>query len=235
MDPMMQQMLLMMMLQQQAQGGQGVQWPDSLGMSGGAVPGQGGQDNAATMQMLQAMLGEQQNPLSALLTLGNLPFAMNAIKTPYQLQLKAAQTAMDPSAMMARYGQFYRPLSKQLINEVTEAAGPSIAARGMGTSPGQVSRMLGEALAPYEMQQQQQAMNAAMNTLSAPNNIGTNAGGDYLPTMFNMGQTMGAPMNELLNYIQNQQKPYGATPDYGFSSGEQGSQNQGTTFMPGQF
>ena len=166
---------------------------------------------AQLMQLLQqqqqqqgGMGGAMQDPISALLTLFNTPFAMNALRTPYQMQLQAAKTAMDPGAMMARYGAFYRPLSRQLINEVTSAVGPSIAERGMSTSPGQISRMLGEALAPEVMQNQQQAMNAAMGTMQLPFNIGAGVAGEYPSSLAGMGTSTGGALNELLNYLSGQ-------------------------------
>ena len=205
MDPQTQQIIqqFMQWIQQQ-QGGQ-------QGQGQGVFGGQQGN-------------GTMQDPMSALLTLINTPFALNALRTPYNMQMQAAQTAMNPNAMMARYGQFFRPLSKQLTNEVTEAAGPSIAARGMATSPGQVSRMLGEALAPDVMQEQNQAMNAAMGSMQMPFNIGSGVAGQYPSSLAGMGQSTGGALNELLNFIQGQKQTYNATPDYGFNS--QGTQQQ---------
>ncbi len=166
---------------------------------------------AQLMQLLQQQQGGMgggmaatQDPISALLTLLNTPFAMNALRSPYQMQMQMAKTAMDPSAMMARYGQFYRPLSKQLINEVTAGVGPSIAERGMGTSPGQIARMEGGALAPYEMQNQQQAMSAAMGSMQMPFNIGSGVAGEYPASLAGMGTSTGGALNELLSYLSGQ-------------------------------
>jgi len=48
-------------------------------------------------------------------------------------------------------------------------------------------------------------MNAAMNTLQQPGQIGAGVGGMYPGSLAGMGTATGGALNELMNFLQNQQ------------------------------
>lgn len=115
---------------------------------GGTSPGTSGsnplQDNLA------AILGTQAG--------------ISGFQLPYNLEKQAATTSMNPALMNQRINQFTRPLSQNLIHSVTRAVAPSIAERGLATAPGMSEQITAEALAPYELQEQQQGENLAQST-----------------------------------------------------------------------
>jgi hypothetical protein len=104
---------------------------------------------------------------------------INAVQQPYQQQQQAANIGMNPALLTRRINALTQPMSQQLIKSVTRATNPGIAEAGLATSPGMSKQITAEALAPYELQEQQMGQNAAFEGLSLPGQVGTGAAGAY--------------------------------------------------------
>jgi len=84
----------------------------------------------------------------------------------YQKFLRSLST--DPAKMAQYISGFEKPLSKGLTSAVGNEAQAFGAERGLSTSPQIMAEIESQALAPYQMQEQQQAINAAMSSLGMP-------------------------------------------------------------------
>lgn len=142
----------------------------------------------------------------------------------YNLQTTAAQNAQNPAYLNSAIQQLSGPLfssvmgkvanqtpqlSKQLVSSVWNSEAPTLAGAGLSTSPGMATGILGNALAPYQMQEQQLAANTALGTLglgnsditgglSAPFGIGSALAG-YIPNTGSFAGTGGFDAGSLLS------------------------------------
>lgn len=142
----------------------------------------------------------------------------------YNLQKTAAQNAQSPGYLNSNIQQLAGPLfsnvmgqvatqtpqlQKQLVSSVWNSQAPTLASAGLSTSPGMATAILGNALAPYQMQEQQFAANTAMNTLglsnsditggfSAPFGIGSALAG-YIPNTGSFDSTGGFDAGSLVS------------------------------------
>jgi hypothetical protein len=128
--------------------------------AGGAGGGQGG-----ILQQLMMALGGGA--------------ALGATKGPFDLQMQAAQTGMNPQAQAQGIGALTKPLSQQLVRSVMSATSPNIAARGLATSPGMSQYITSQALAPYALQEQQLAQNQYQFGQRQPFGVGGGIAGEY--------------------------------------------------------
>lgn len=76
--------------------------------------------------------------------------------------------ANDPSKVAAGIAQLQAPLSQGLVSSVGNTVQGQAAERGLSTSPGIYSTMLSQALAPYQLQEQQLASDAYFKSLGLP-------------------------------------------------------------------
>jgi len=117
--------------------------------------------------------------LSALAMLLGGTSALGATAAPYNLQMQAAKTGLNPSAMASGINQLARPLSKNLISSVSRAAAPGIEGAGLATSPGMSEYITAQALAPYELQEQQLGESAYLAGQRQPFGVGSGIAGEY--------------------------------------------------------
>jgi len=160
-------------------------------------------------------LGQQlgmTSPESILAALGMIGFGGYEGYNTLQQQLNAMNFAQNPAAMMGRIRAFEQPLSQNLIHSVMRDINPSIAARGLATSPGMTQQITAEALAPYEMQEQQQAIGLTGQGLRYPFELGSGAAG-WLPSALYSGSAAFTPnltinpLYEILLMQQLEQQP----------------------------
>ena len=104
---------------------------------------------------------------------------INTLQQPWNLQMDAAKTGMNPALLNQRIQAMTKPLSHQLVQSVTRATTPGIAEAGLATSPGMSQQMIGEALAPYQLQEQQLGQQAAFQGMDMPFKVGSGAAGGY--------------------------------------------------------
>jgi hypothetical protein len=123
--------------------------------------------------------GGMQDILSQLAMLFEGVQGINAVKKPWDLQMDAAKTGMNPALMNQRIQAMTRPLSQQLVKSVTRATTPGIAEAGLATSPGMSQQMIAEALAPYQIQEQQMGQNAAFQSMTPAFQVGAGSAGLY--------------------------------------------------------
>jgi hypothetical protein len=172
-------------------------------MTGGGGGGGGGASGGGSSNPISSWLQQQSMPMGhlpqpqqsssgygggadslyQLMTMMGGLQEQDILKQAWDRQSQAANIAMNPGMMNARIGQFLQPMSKQLISGVTRATMPNVNMAGMGTSPGMATQMVSQALAPYQMQEQQQAQNMALGTLNVPFQMGAGAAGGY-PSSF---------------------------------------------------
>jgi hypothetical protein len=74
----------------------------------------------------------------------------------------------DPAKMSKYIAGFEKPLSQGLVSAVGNEAQAFGAERGLSTSPQLMAQIESQALAPYQMQEQQQAITAALQSLGMP-------------------------------------------------------------------
>lgn len=114
----------------------------------------------------QGQQGTSPNDLqSNLASLFGTQAGISSLQGPYNLEKQAAETSMNPQLMNQRINAFTRNLSPALIHAVTRATTPAIAERGLGTSAAMSQQIIGEALAPYQLQEQQMGNQLAESTL----------------------------------------------------------------------
>jgi hypothetical protein len=82
-----------------------------------------------------------------------------AINQANQLQALAS----NPTAMAARIRAAQQPLSQGLVSDVTNQVQGQMAERGLALSPSIMNQVMGQALGPYQMQEQQLAMQSVMD------------------------------------------------------------------------
>jgi hypothetical protein len=105
-------------------------------------------------------------------------------------QEQAAQTGLNPQAEARGINQLTKKLSPTLINAITRDTAPSIAGRGLATSPGMSQEITAEALAPYQLQEQQLAQNQYQFGQRQPFGVGSGAAGGYPADIANLGYLM---------------------------------------------
>ena len=147
--------------QMASQGGLGT--PGGLSPTGGAPGGSGG-----IMDFLYPLMMAYQGQKG-----------ISAVQKPFNQEQEAANIGMNPTLLMQRIKAMTQPLSQQLIKSVTRATTPEIAEAGLAQSPGMSQQITAEALAPYELQEQQMGQQAAFGGLSLPGQVGAGAAGAY--------------------------------------------------------
>ena len=154
------------------------------------------QTPGATYQTVISMIGpppgQSITPMQQMLTALLAPQVIGETQAPYNLQMQAARTGMNPAALTSLINQSTRQLSPELIHAVTRATTPSIASRGLATSPGMSQQMVAEALAPYQMDEQQLAANTVMGGMNLPFGVGSGLAGQYPSNLIDWASLMGA-------------------------------------------
>lgn len=157
---------------------------------------------------------------------GGLGKTMGALKGPLsifdmvsQIQQQQKQKAMldrqiyyakHPEALANLEKQFEKPLSTGLTTGVGNIVQGQLAERGLNQAPGIYGEVLAQALAPFQMQEQQNAMQMAMKQLGLPAEIlaGSQGGGPgNLPTLL---QSLMQPQGKT-NYPSIPSTPSGGT------------------------
>ena len=131
-------------------------------------------------------------PMQQMLTALFSPQVIGATQAPYNLQMQAANIGMHPQQLTSLINQATQQLSPALIHAVTRATTPSIASRGLATSPGMSQQMVAEALAPYQMDEQKLAADTVMGGMGLPFGVGSGLAGEYPGTLQNFANIMGA-------------------------------------------
>ena len=138
----------------------------SLGTQGGLPPGGGASASPMTGgldELLTALAGQK---------------GVNMYQQPWNLQMQAANTGMNPTLLNERIQSLTRPMNQSLIKSVTRATNPGIAEAGLATSPGMSQQITAEALAPYQVQEQQMGQNAAFEGMQPAFQVGSGAAGE---------------------------------------------------------
>lgn len=106
----------------------------------------------------------QDNLQQQLASIFGTEAGISALNGPAGMEKKIADISMNPQLLNQRIAQFTKPLSQNLIHSVSRAVAPSIAERGLAQAPGMTDQIIGEALAPYELQEQQMGTNLALQS-----------------------------------------------------------------------
>jgi len=75
---------------------------------------------------------------------------------------------LTPDQVTRMISQYQKPLSSNLINNVTNTVQGQMASRGLAQAPGIFSQGIAQGLAPYEVQEQQLAQDALFKKLGLP-------------------------------------------------------------------
>jgi hypothetical protein len=192
--------------------------------AGASSPGYGYSGGYGSPIVALPSLGQQlgmTSPESILAALGMIGFGGYEGYNTLQQQLNAMNFAQNPAAMMGRIRAFEQPLSQNLIHSVIRDINPSIAARGLATSPGMTQQITAEALAPYEMQEQRQAIGLTEQGLGYPFQLGSGAAG-WLPSALYSGSAAFTPnltINPLYEILLMQQLQNAQLPMLGTVTG----------------
>ena len=167
---------------------------NSLMIPAPAGPGYTYQQAVQMVMQQQGMPQPMQSitPMQQMLTALLGPQVIGATQAPYNLQMQAARTGMNPMQLTSLINQATQQLSPSLIHAVTRATTPSIASRGLATSPGMSQQMVAEGLAPYQMQEQQLAANTVMGGMQLPFGVGSGLAGEYPAELQKLAMIMGA-------------------------------------------
>lgn len=144
----------------------------------------------AAQQAAGGAAGGAGGLLGQLSTLLGASGALGAEKGPFNMQMQAARTGLDPSAISGGINRLTRPLSQNLINSITRATAPGIAERGLSTSPGMSQEITAQALAPYELQEQSLGQQAFFQGQEQPFKVGSGVAGQYPADIANLGYLM---------------------------------------------
>jgi hypothetical protein len=168
---------------------------------------------------------------SMLAALGLVGFGAQQGYNILQNQQSATNLALNPNAMANQILGYQQPLQQNLLNSIMENIGPTIAAQGLGTSPGMTEQILGEALGPYQMQEQQIATNLASQGVMMPFQQGAGGAG-WFPQALSSGASafmpsmIPNPESQILLAMQLQQLLYpgqsGQVGAFGMPSGAGG-------------
>lgn len=82
-----------------------------------------------------------------------------------QQQRELQQLASNPAAMSARVRAAEQPLSQNLVSNVGNEVQGYLAERGLGTSPQIAQSVMGQALAPYELESQKMAQAQVLQSM----------------------------------------------------------------------
>ena len=113
-----------------------------------------------------------------------------------QLDLQKSLAAMTPQQLALQAQQLQQPLSEGLTQGVGNQVQAMMGERGLSQAPGIFSQTMAQSLAPFQIQEQQMAMNAILQKLGLP----IEAAGRFLPTP-NTTSTAGI-WQTLMNQLQ---------------------------------
>lgn len=97
--------------------------------------------------------------------IGNI---INGIQQGQQIDKLKAFENLSPEQLSAMVAKAEQPLSQSLLNAVGNRVQADVASRGLAESPGVFSTTESQALAPYQLQEQQNAMQLIMKKLGLP-------------------------------------------------------------------
>ena len=155
--------------------------PDGLGGLGTTIPSSGGPlglppggpypypggGSTVGIPGVPAAPGWQQILLGGLTGAGELGNILEGQKQQsYQNYL--LKIMQNPALLAQMINKATAPLSQALTQNVTNSVQGNLATRGLGQAPGIFSSTESQALAPYVLQNQQQAENAVLSSLGAP-------------------------------------------------------------------
>lgn len=96
---------------------------------------------------------------------------MDWLQGAQDLQKQSAQIGMDPTQLSHFINQLTKPMSNALITNTLNPVNAEIAQRGLATSPTMSQYISQQALAPYQLQEQQMGQQAAQFGLGLPFNL----------------------------------------------------------------
>lgn len=102
-------------------------------------------------------------------TVGNIMAnrSRNQVLSSEMAQMKALEN-LTPAQIAQGTAQLQAPLSQNLINNVGNGVQAQLATRGLSQAPGIYTQALATGLAPYQLQEQQMALDAFMKKLGLP-------------------------------------------------------------------
>jgi hypothetical protein len=102
-------------------------------------------------------------------TIGNIQAnrSRNAV-LDQQMQYTKYLQGLTPTQITQMISQYQKPLSSNLINNVSNTVQGQMASRGLAQAPGIFAQAIGQGLAPYELQEQQLAQDALFKKLGLP-------------------------------------------------------------------
>ena len=86
----------------------------------------------------------------------------------YNLAKKQEQTLPDPTALAKQVSAATQPLNAGLVQGVENTVSGNLAEQGLSQAPGIQAATLAQALAPFEQQNQQQALQLVLTRLGLP-------------------------------------------------------------------
>lgn len=102
-------------------------------------------------------------------------FATNRQNDLINQEIKAQKDiqslATDPAKLSARIAALEKPLDASLVQNVGNEVQGYLGQRGLGQSPAIAEQILSQALAPYKLQEQQNAINALMSVLRGEESV----------------------------------------------------------------
>lgn len=107
-----------------------------------------------------------------------------------------ANAALTPSQLSSMVSQATQPLNSSLVQAITGQTNANLAEQGLSEAPGLIATATSQALAPFEQQNQNTALQLVMQKLGLPANYAS-----LIPPNSNMSQ--------LLALLMRNNNPYG--------------------------
>lgn len=109
-------------------------------------------------------------PLMGLITggIGATGNIINGVETGQQVNKLKQQENLTPQQLSSKVTSAEQPLSQSLLNAVGNQVQADVASRGLAESPGVFATTEAQALAPYQQQQQQVALQLILTQMGIP-------------------------------------------------------------------
>ena len=117
------------------------------------------------MQALTSILPALQVGMGGAGIVGNL---INSVQQGQQVKKMQTNENLTPQQLAAKVAGATQPLDQSLVNNVQNLVQADVAGRGLAESPGTFSATESQALAPFEQQNQQTALQLILTQLGMP-------------------------------------------------------------------